>query len=69
MVVVAVRKAVRAATMTFTATSTIRFFMRHLPSRLVAVRVILVTAFALTEAAVGTGIWVIAAVIPKYLSQ
>ena len=32
VVVMAVRKAVRAATITFTATSTIRFFMRHLPS-------------------------------------
>ena len=48
VVVIAVRKAVRAATITFTATSTIRFFIRYLPSRLVAVRVILVTAFALT---------------------
>ncbi len=32
VVVMAVRKAVRAATITFTATSTIRFFMRPLPS-------------------------------------
>ena len=32
VVVMAVRKAVSAATITFTATSTIRFFMRHLPS-------------------------------------
>ena len=32
VVVIAVRKAVRAATITFTATSTMRFFTRHLPS-------------------------------------
>ena len=32
VVVMAVRKAVSAATITFTVTSTIRFFMRHLPS-------------------------------------
>ena len=32
VVVMAVRKAVRAATITFTATSMTRFFIRHLPS-------------------------------------
>ncbi len=32
VVVMAVRKAVSAATITFTATSMTRFFMRHLPS-------------------------------------
>ena len=44
VVVIAVRKAVRAATITFTATSTIRFFIHYLPFRLVAVRVIIITA-------------------------
>ena len=35
VVVMAVKKAVSAATATFTAISTIRFLIRHLPSRLV----------------------------------
>ena len=46
VVVMAVRKAVRAATMTFTAISMMRLFMRHLLSRLILVEAVATIATA-----------------------
>ena len=46
VVVMAVRKAVRAATITFTAISMKRFFMRHLLSRLILIETVATVATA-----------------------